>query len=428
MYLRLGFFSPTILIQSKSTNHYNEFPFSILDNYSLSSCSISLCHRMNSQIYFILLCSWIQLINSISIQFSNPLQRFLYDDSSETIILASGNHLYSLNAQNLSIISDIHISSNEDDHPYQPCLNTNKTSSLTPNYYFPISSYLIPTSNSTFNQLLLFVNNSILVCSTANRGGLCQLRSLIDLKLLKTSSQRLVSSSPFYPSIGFVSENNQILYLANTYDIPCDPFYEIPTISGRSVNDKDFLSIINLKSGQSALQQSTYTLRLLNIRLVKEFFLYYLYGFEHGNISYFLTIQQSDLHHNRQSKLQTKILRFCQTIKQSMIKSYMEIPLTCGSNYHYLITAKYSKEKNILYGIFRNTTLANASNTSHAVCAYSIESIREAFFQTLKHCLVDGKGYRGLGFISPNTHCIPNKVRRESPRMKDSFANDLEFK
>ena len=360
-------------------------------------------------VVIVVFCSLIQLIHSISIQFSNPLQRLLYDEFSNTIILASVNHLYSLDAKNLSIISDISISSDDEDNH---CLNTNKTTSqlTTPNYYFPISSYLTAPSNSTFNQLLLFVNNSILVCSTANRGGSCQLRSLVDLKLLKSSSQRLVSSSPFYPSVGFLSEKNQILYLSNTYDIPCDRFYEIPTISGRSLNDKDFLSILNLRSGQSALQQSTYTLRLLNIRLVKEFFLYYLYGFEHGNISYFLTIQQSDLHQNRKSKLQTKIVRFCQTIKQSIIKSYMEIPLTCGSNYHYLITAKYSKERNILYGIFRNTTLANASNTSHAVCAYSIESIREAFFQTLKHCLVDGKGSRGLGFISPNTHCIPNKV------------------
>jgi hypothetical protein len=362
---------------------------------------------MNIEIFLILLFSLIKLINTINIQFSNSLQRFLYDDLTNTIILASVNHLYSLNASDLSILSDINLSPEDN---VNHCLNTNKTSLLTPNYYFPLSSYLFPSLNSTFNQLLLLVNNSILTCSTANRGGSCQLRSLINLNLLKNSSQRLVSSSPFYPSIGFLSENNQILYLANTYDILCDPFYEIPTISGRHMNEKDFLSLINFNSGQSALQQSTYTLRLLNIRLIKDFFLYYLYGFEHEHISYFLTIQQSDIHHTRKSKLQTKILRFCQSVNQSIIKSYMEIPITCGLNYHYLVTVKFSKEKNILYGIFRNTTLANSSNTSHAVCAYSMDSIREAFFQTLKRCLVDGKGYRGLGFISPDTHCMPNKV------------------
>ena len=364
---------------------------------------------MNIEIIFILLCSLIQSIHTINIQFSNPLQRFLYDQSTNTIVLASVNHIYSLNANDLTILSDINISPEENENS---CLITNKTSLITPNYYFPTSSYLFPSTNSTFNQLLLSINNSILACSTSNRGGSCQLRSLVTLNLLRNSSQRIVSSSPFYPSVGFVGEKNQILYLADTYDILCDPFYEIPTISGRHVTEKDFLSILNLNSGQSALQQSTYTLRLLNIRLIKDFFLYYLYGFEHENISYFLTIQQSDIHHARKSKLQTKILRFCQSFKQSIIKSYMEIPLTCGLNYHYLITAKFSKEENILYGIFRNTTLANSSNTSHAVCAYSIDSIREAFFQTLRRCLVDGKGYRGLGFISPDTHCMPNKVRR----------------
>ncbi|CAF3521245.1 unnamed protein product, partial [Rotaria sp. Silwood2] len=73
----------------------------------------------------------------------------------------------------------------------------------------------------------------------------------------------------------------------------------------------------------------------------------------------------------------------------------------------------FSKENNILYGIFRNTTLANSSDTSHAVCSYSIDSIREAFFQSIKRCLVDGKGYRGLGFISPDTHCVSNKNLNE---------------
>ncbi|CAF2891968.1 unnamed protein product [Rotaria sp. Silwood2] len=216
---------------------------------------------MNIEIFLIILFYSIKLTNTINIHFSNPLQRFIYDDLTNTIILASVNHIYSLNASNLSIISDINISSLENDNH---CSITNKTSLLTNIYSFPTLSYLFPSLNSTFNQLLLLINDSILICSTSNRGGSCQLRSLINLNLLKNSSQRIVSSSPIYPSIGFISENNHILYLSNTYDILCDPFYEIPTISGRSI-DKDFLSIINLNSGQSALQQSTYTLRLLNI-------------------------------------------------------------------------------------------------------------------------------------------------------------------
>ncbi|CAF0806289.1 unnamed protein product [Adineta steineri] len=378
---------------------------------------------MDIKIFLIFLINLINFIQTIEIHFSNPLQRFIYDDTTDTIILASVNHIYSLNASDLSILSDINLSPIENDNH---CLITNKTSSLLSNsYYFPTTSYLFPSVNSTFNQLLLLINNTVLICSTSNRGGSCQLRSLINLDFIKNSSHRIVSSSPFYPSIGFISENNHILYLSNTYDPLCDPFYEIPTISGRFI-DKDFLSILNLNSGQSALQQSTYTLRLLNIRLIKDFFLSYIYGFEHRNISYFLTIQQSDIHHTRTYKLQTKILRFCQTLKQSIIKSYIEIPITCGNNYHYLVTGKFSKEKNIFYGIFRNTTLANSSHTGHAVCAYSIHSIREAFFQTIKRCIVDGKGYRGLGFISPDTHCVSNKNLNEinhdyCPDDDDSF-------
>jgi hypothetical protein len=349
----------------------------------------------------------IKLTTSINLQFSNPLQRFIYDDITNTIILASVNHIYSLNASDLSILSDIDTSPLKSDHH---CLITNKTLISKNLYYFSTLSYLNPSINKTFNQLLILINNSILICSTSNRGDSCQLRSLINLNLIKNSSQRIVSSSPIYPSIGFINKNNQILYLSNTYDYQCDPFYEIPTISGRHLINKDFLSIINLNSGQSALQQSTYTLRLLNIRLIKEFFLYYLYGFEYKQFSYFITIQQSDIYHTHKYKLQTKIVRFCQTLKQPIIKSYIEIPLTCGENYRYLITAKFLNDKNILYGLFRNTTLANVSSTSHAICAYSIDQIQQGFFQTIKRCLVDGTGSRGLGFISPDTHCISSRV------------------
>jgi hypothetical protein len=362
---------------------------------------------MNIEFFLIILFNFIKLTNTIQIHFSNPLQRFVYDDITDTIILASVNHIYSLNASDLSILSDIDTSPLKSD---QHCLINHKSSSAKDLYYFPRTSYLIPSINQTFNQLLLLINNSILICSTSNRGGSCQFRSLLNLNLIKNSSRRIVSSSPFYPSIGFINQNNKILYLSNTYDSQCDPFYEIPTISGRHLIDKDFLSIINSNSGQSALQQSTYTLRLLNIRLIKDFFLYYLYGFEYKHFSYFLTIQQSDIHHTQKYKLQTKIIRFCQTLKQPIIKSYIEIPLTCGKDYHYLITAKFSNENKILYGLFRNTTLANVSSTSHAICAYSIDEIQKGFFQTIKRCLVDGKGYRGLGFISPDTHCISSKV------------------
>ena len=351
----------------------------------------------------------IDLTSSITIHFPNTLQRFIYHDQTKTILLASVNHIYSLNASDLTILADLDTSPSITD---QQCSLRNNRSSSTKNlYYFSRLSHLTPSDNSTFNQLLLPINDSVLICSTANRGGSCQLRSLTNLHFIRNSSERLVASSPSYPSIGLINQNTQILYLANPYDSQCDPFYEIPTISGRHLNDNDFLSVINFNSGQSALQQSTYTLRLLNIRLIKDFFLHYLYAFEYKHFSYFLTIQQADVHHTQKSNLQTKIIRFCQTSKQPIIKSYVEIPLTCGRNFHYLITGKFSPEKQIFYGLFRNTTSANSTSTSHAICAYSIVDIQQGFFQTIKRCLVDGKGRRGLGYITPDTHCIASKVR-----------------
>ena len=112
----------------------------------------------------------IKLTISLNLHFPQPLQRFVYDDLTNTIILASVNHIYSLNGSDLSILSDINIPSTKTD---QHCLITNKTS-LTKNlYYFSTTSYLNPSINNTFNQLLLLVNNSVLICSTSNRGGSC---------------------------------------------------------------------------------------------------------------------------------------------------------------------------------------------------------------------------------------------------------------
>ncbi|CAF4400401.1 unnamed protein product, partial [Rotaria sp. Silwood2] len=92
---------------------------------------------MNIEIFLIILFYSIKLTNTINIHFSNPLQRFIYDDLTNTIILASVNHIYSLNASNLSIISDINISSLENDNH---CSITNKTSLLTNIYSFPTLS------------------------------------------------------------------------------------------------------------------------------------------------------------------------------------------------------------------------------------------------------------------------------------------------
>ena len=367
---------------------------------------------MNILIFFIYL---LKLTHSKTLDFPHPLQRFVYDEITETVVLASVNRIYSLNVSDLTVIAEIDTSPSTTD---QQCPSTNRTISSKQLFYFPTTSFLHPSGHETFNQLLLLSNQSIFICSSSNRGGACQQRALIDLRLLRNSSQRLVASSPLFPSVGFISQTNQLLYLSTTYDPFCDPFYEIPTISGRHLFDEQFLSTIHFNAGQSALQQSTYTLRLLNLRLIKEFFLHYLYAFEYKHFAYFLTLQQADLHHKH--RLQTKLVRFCQTLKQPMMKSYVEIPLTCGRHYHYLITAKFSSVKQLLYGLFRNTTQANATGTSHAICVYSMDDVQEAFFQTIKRCLVDGRGHRGLGFLSPDTPCVSSKV--SGMRMVDRIS------
>lgn len=361
----------------------------------------------NFLVFILIFIGFLQLIDGQTRPFSNPLQRFIYDEQTKTIIVAAVNRLYSLNASNLALLTELDASTSLTEPLCPITLNRTLTTKLS--FDFPHLSHLHSTNNATFNQILLLLpNRSILICSTSNRGGACQLRTVMDLHLLKNSSQRLVTSSPFYPSAAFVSEMNRLLYIATTYDSQCDPFYEIPTISGRQILTEPFLAPMQFNTGQSALQQTSNTLRLFNVRLVKEFFLHYVYAFEYKHFSFLLTIQQADLH--QKYRLQTKIIRFCQTLKQPMMKSYVEIPLTCGENYPYIVHAKYSPEQRMLYGLFRNTIVANLNTTSHALCQYPMEQIQQGFFDAVKRCLVDGKGSRGLGFLSPDTACVTSKV------------------
>ncbi|CAF1529845.1 unnamed protein product, partial [Didymodactylos carnosus] len=382
-------------------------------------------------IYYLIFLILIQYSLSISnFKFSSTttLQRFLFDEQTQTIIVVSVNRLYKLYSTNLSILAEIDTSSTFTNTELCTTIigraNVTTTSiNINPVHYFSINSYLFNnqlTNNSAYNQLLLLTpSNDLLVCSTSNRGT-CQLRSSSNLTLIESSSSRVVSTNIHYSTFGFIG-NDSILYTAVTYDSSCDSFYEIPALSGRSLSLKSttFLKIFNHLSND--LHSSSYSLRFVNNRIAREFPVHYLYGFEHRLFTYFLTIQELDIqqqqqhyynHYSRTSssqnsgkKLLTKLVRFCQKTQQAPIKSYVELPLTCkslSSNYYpYLVTAYFvnENENSRLYGVFRNTTTSSINNTSHAICLFSMKFIRENIFQTIKNCVVDGIGQRGLGFI-----------------------------
>ncbi|CAF0742335.1 unnamed protein product, partial [Didymodactylos carnosus] len=386
-------------------------------------------------------CTFIQyslLISNYKFSSSTTLQRFLFDEQTQTIIVASNDRLYKLHSSNLSILTEIDTSSTSS--TTELCTTIITRGNITTSYintnplnYLSINSYLFnnqTTINSTYNQLLLLTpSNDLLVCSTSNR-GLCQIRSLSNLTIIENSSSRIVSTNIHYSSFSFIG-NDSILYTAVTYDSSCDSLYEIPALSGRSLSKQSstFLKIFNHFSND--LHSSSYSLRFVNNRIAREFPVHYLYGFDHRLFTYFLTIQELDIqqqqqhyynHYSRTSssqnggkKLLTKLIRFCQKAQQAPIKSYVELPITCKSAssiyYPYLISAYLVKDddNSRLYGVFRNTTTSSTTNTSHAVCVFSMKLIRENIFQTIKNCVVDGNGQRGLSFISPDTHCLPNK-------------------
>ena len=107
---------------------------------------------------FCLLFFLIQLISSLNLHFPNQLQRFVYNQPTDTIVLASINHIYSLNASDLTILSHIDLSLSKTNDQF--CLKTNRTSLPKNLYYFSTISYLNSTNDKVFNQLLLPTSNN----------------------------------------------------------------------------------------------------------------------------------------------------------------------------------------------------------------------------------------------------------------------------
>lgn len=260
-----------------------------------------------------------------------------------------------------------------------------------------------------------------LFCGTVYQ-GLCSVYSIKDLhdkdELNSNNNLNLIgnrqSSVAFFGISTTFGTRKTALYVGSTYDgrpleyasqavsarkldqNPRNQRYDVSYIHSKTSGGYNHISAIDIEEG-----------------FKKNFPVRYIYGFEHGGYSYFLTVQKRSVYAD---DYVTHLVRVCQ--KDPLFYSYTEITLSCRrAEYEpiyfniakaaYLgpvgeemrIKSRYTDSEQVLYVAFgRNRTHADGTGSDEAapeygtaMCMYSMTSIRADFKKAQQDC------FRGYG-------------------------------
>jgi len=255
-------------------------------------------------------------------------------------------------------------------------------------------------------KILLSINNkTLLLCGTVNQ-GLCE---IIDenFNLIINSSLPIVANDPINSTIALIIPEENLIYMGVTYTNEGVYRWQIPNISGRSLNLKNFMKIFSVNNDDDTISRDDLSLRFMP-RQQTTFIVQYIYSFYTKNYVYFLTNQPNDID---QTNIITKIIRFCRNKSYSIIRSYTEIPLICSNSDWIIQSGQIIHDKNnqlILIGLFKKRDGSNGTN----ICSWNIRNhIDKAFENNYKNCYSNGIGQRGLNFIKPNEPCRKDQVK-----------------
>ena len=334
-----------------------------------------------------------------------------------------------------------------------------------------------PTSakqlSNNYNKLLIVheKQQALLSCWSA-RQGVCDLRDLNDLSLLRQSSAvPAVANDPVNSTVGFIASgaNSQdLLYVAATYNDQGPYRGDLPALAGRSLHPqvkprygssppRHFMQILASSQG---LKSSKASIEFI-ARFQKSFIVKYVSAFNLGVYNYFLTVQHMDTDAlARGALLTTKLARLCLN-DLSFTKSYTEMPLKCSGgvradavsyslrapDYNELISARLVRLADSEYyvaGLFQQTgrvtfnasleqSVEQAASIRQAVCLFPLRLLQEKVKENLNNCYNSEQtdGYeatmRGLSFIKPDQRCSSSSRSRLSTHsIGDDFCSSAD--
>ncbi|CAF4389056.1 unnamed protein product, partial [Adineta steineri] len=177
--------------------------------------------------------------------------------------------------------------------------------------------------NSHIKILLPISNDKIFLCGTYDQ-GLCQILDK-NFQFIINSTFPIIANDPINSTIALIMPEKNLIYFGVTYTNEGKYRWQIPNISGRSLNISRFMKILSVNDNDDMISHDDLSLRFMS-RQQTTFIVQYIYSFYTKNYIYFLTNQPND---NEQKSLITKIIRFCRETSYSIIRTYTEIPLKC---------------------------------------------------------------------------------------------------
>ena len=318
-------------------------------------------------------------------------------------LLLNGNHLFVATVNTLHRLSVLTLNSTHS--PFNILTASCSSSNIC----------LTPVNDDYHWKILSVINErNLLVCGT-NRHGSCQIIDH-DFNLVSNSSVPVVANDQINSTIGLILPETNLVYFGVTYTNQGKYRWQIPNISGRSLDPSRFMKILAANEDQD-VDQTIYrdelSLRFMP-RQQATFIVQYVYAFKTSHYVYFLANQPNDL---EQQTIITKIIRFCRKTSAALIRSYSEIPLICSSTEWIIKDAQLISDSNhqyVLVGLFVKRDGTSGTN----FCTWKVtEDIDRAFQENYRRCYSMGIGQRGLAFIKPNEPC-----RRDEVNADDRFS------
>ena len=228
--------------------------------------------------------------------------------------------------------------------------------------------------------------DSLIICSTLYY-GYCIKVTRSTFKDLEPDYSAIVSNDPKWPTVTLVSnDDNPRLFIGasnsdknNRYSDDNRP----PMVSTRSLDDLNIL-IDGSYEARMDVRDKTFVAKVKDM-------------FEYNDFIYFFIIRRD----YSTSNYKTRLARICKN--DATYKSYIEIPITCGSTYNIfegLYVGKAGRNissaiagttgKDVLFTVFAegnaNSHVSRSSNPRSAICMYSLEQIENAMMSSYTKC------------------------------------------
>uniref|UniRef100_A0A8D8QE28 Plexin-A4 n=1 Tax=Cacopsylla melanoneura TaxID=428564 RepID=A0A8D8QE28_9HEMI len=276
--------------------------------------------------------------------------------------------------------------------------------------YCPNTAVKRPTDNHNKALVIDYTTTRLITCGSIQQGT-CTVRSLQNISdIVQNVREAVVANNAKASTFAFIAPgppkppSTHVMYVGVTFTGNSPYRSEVPSIASRSLDPDRMFQIADVAV-------TTGTRMFVNNLARERYIINYVYGFESVGFSYFLTTQLRSNIGN--SPYISKLVRICHD--DPNYYSYTEIPITCNSNsgkQYNLVQAGFVGKPgsdlakdlgigvmdDVLFAVFaESVNNSNHSNSSSALCVYSLHSIRQNFMKTTEACFL-GKGNKGLAF------------------------------